>query len=92
MLPGAAGADGEAVSRRCRACGRELTEDEVAVTKKLLNRGAVSFFCVDCLAAYFAVTPQDIRERIAYFRRMGCTLFFPAPAVENDPKKTTIEP
>ena len=33
------------------------------------------FFCVDCLAAYFAVTPDDIRERIAYFKASGCTLF-----------------
>ena len=59
----------------CVSCGCPLTADEVAVTKKLVNRGAVSFYCVNCLAAYFAVTPADIRERIAYFRASGCTLF-----------------
>ncbi len=59
----------------CALCGRPLTPDEVAVTKKLVNRGAASFFCVDCLAARFDVTPDDIRERIAYFRASGCTLF-----------------
>ena len=58
----------------CVSCGRPLTADEVAVTKKLINRGATSFYCVDCLAAYFAVTPDDIRERIAYFKASGCTL------------------
>ena len=59
----------------CQTCGRPLTTDEIAVTKKLINRGATSFYCVDCLAAYFAVTSDDIRERIAYFRASGCMLF-----------------
>lgn len=63
------------MTERCVSCGRALTADEVAVTKKLINRGATSFYCVDCLAAYFDVTPDDIRERIAYFRASGCTLF-----------------
>lgn len=60
---------------RCVACGRALTRDEIAVTKKLVNRGARAFFCVDCLAKRFEVRPEDIRERIAYFRQTGCTLF-----------------
>ena len=59
----------------CQTCDHPLTADEIAVTKKLINRGATSFYCVDCLAAYFTVTPADIRERIAYFRASGCTLF-----------------
>ncbi len=59
----------------CQTCGRPLSGDEIAVTKKLINRGAVSFFCVSCLAKHFDVTPEDIRERIAYFRATGCTLF-----------------
>ena len=59
----------------CRQCGRNVTGDEIAITKKLINRGATEYFCVDCLAAYFEVRPEDIRERIAYFRSMGCTLF-----------------
>ncbi len=59
----------------CIRCGRTLTGDEVAVTKKLINRGAKEFYCVDCLAAWFEVRSEDILERIAYFREMGCTLF-----------------
>ena len=61
--------------QRCAVCGRELTRDEVAATKKLINRGAVSFLCVSCLSARFDVTEDDIRERIAYFKASGCTLF-----------------
>ena len=61
----------------CVSCGRTLTRDEIAVTKKLINRGAVKFYCIPCLAAYFEVKPEDIEERIRYFRQMGCTLFEP---------------
>ena len=59
----------------CQACGCPLTPDEVAITRKLVNRGATAFFCVPCLAARFEVTPAVIEERIAYFKSMGCTLF-----------------
>lgn len=66
----------------CKDCGKALTRDEVAVTKKLVNRGATSFSCVGCLARYFEVTEDDITERIAYFRASGCTLFEPSDAAE----------
>lgn len=59
----------------CTACSRPLTADEVAVTKKLINRGATEFYCVDCLASRFEVQPEDILDRIRHFREMGCTLF-----------------
>lgn len=62
-------------SELCLQCGRNLTADEIAVTRKLVNRGADRFLCVDCLAERFDVTPEDIRERIEYFRASGCTLF-----------------
>lgn len=67
---------------RCFRCGKALSPDEIAVTKKLINRGARQFLCVNCLAAYFEVTPQDILERIAYFRQTGCTLFSAAGQTE----------
>ena len=60
---------------KCRQCGRTLTADEVAVTKKMVNRGAREFYCVDCLAGHFKVTPEVIREKIQQFKEMGCTLF-----------------
>lgn len=60
---------------RCRQCGRPLTGDEVAITKKLINRGAASFLCRSCLAVHFQVTLADIQERIDYFKSIGCTLF-----------------
>ena len=71
----------------CVSCGKTLCPEEIAVTKKLVNRGAASFFCVNCLAAYFDVTPRDIQERIAYFKKMGCTLFSPAPQPDQSAHK-----
>ena len=59
----------------CRECGRPLSPDEIAVTKKLINRGATEFYCVPCLARYFEVTEAVIRERIEYFKKTVCTLF-----------------
>ena len=60
---------------RCARCGAPLSQDEIAVTKKLISRGATEFYCVACLAEWFEVTPDEIRRRIETFRRMGCTLF-----------------
>lgn len=59
----------------CKKCGRILTGDEVAVTKKLVNRGATEFFCLDCLAGYFKVDRRVIEDKIRQFKEMGCTLF-----------------
>lgn len=62
-------------AHRCKTCGVLLSSDEVAVTKKLINRGATEFMCVSCLAKWFEVTEDAIRERIEYFRSSGCILF-----------------
>ncbi len=62
-------------AERCLQCGAALTKDEIAVTKKLVHRGATAFYCVPCLAKRFEVTEDVIRERITYFRSAGCTLF-----------------
>lgn len=59
----------------CFQCGRPLELDEIALTKKMINRGATRFFCLSCLAAHFDVTEDILREKIREFREMGCTLF-----------------
>ena len=60
---------------RCRGCGRVLTRDEIALTRKLINRGATEYFCLTCLATHFQVPEDILREKIRQFREMGCTLF-----------------
>lgn len=59
----------------CRRCKRELTPDEIGLTKKLVNRGSQVYYCLDCLADGFQVTRADLEEKIRYFKEMGCTLF-----------------
>ena len=59
----------------CVKCGRELTPDEVALTKKLVNRGTEEFMCLSCLAEMFKVSEELLLKKIDQYRRQGCVLF-----------------
>lgn len=59
----------------CKNCKRALTKDEVGLCRKLFNRGAKSFLCIDCTAAYFNVDRVLLENKIVEFKEMGCTLF-----------------
>lgn len=60
---------------RCTVCGRQLDNDDIGATKKLINRGATEYLCIPCLAKRFNVTEQLIEQKIDAWRRMGCALF-----------------
>ena len=59
----------------CYQCQRQLTGDEIAVYRKLVNREADRFLCKTCLAAYFEVSEDKIDQKIRQFKRIGCLLF-----------------
>lgn len=59
----------------CCECGRGLSKDEVALTKKLIDLDAEELYCLDCLAEYIGCTKQDLNEKIQEFKEQGCTLF-----------------
>lgn len=60
----------------CKKCGGALGQDDRAIYKKLVNRGAEEFLCISCLAEYFQVPREEIEKRIQYYRESGeCTLF-----------------
>ena len=59
----------------CSVCGRGLHPDEIALTRKLINRGAREFMCLTCLSRKFEVPEETLRDKIVQFREMGCTLF-----------------
>ncbi|HIW73680.1 MAG TPA: hypothetical protein H9684_05110 [Firmicutes bacterium] len=59
----------------CRECGKPLTGDEIAIYKRMVNRGADSFLCIPCLSRFFKVDEARVREKVEHFRRQGCTLF-----------------
>ena len=59
----------------CIYCHAPLTNDEIGLTKKLINRGTTQFLCYECLAKHFQVTVALLHEKVEQFREMGCTLF-----------------
>ncbi len=59
----------------CVRCGAPLMKDDVAMTRKMINRGTETFYCLSCLADHFELTEDILREKIKEFRAMGCTLF-----------------
>ena len=60
----------------CTSCRkRPLTKDEVGASKKLLGVATSELYCIDCLAAYLEVTPEDIQDKIQMFKEDGCELF-----------------
>lgn len=60
----------------CISCGKDtLSKNEIGINKKLLGEKTGSFYCLDCLAAYLGVEPQDILDKIEEFKEEGCKLF-----------------
>ena len=59
----------------CVQCGKKLTDDEIAITRKLVNRGAEEFYCAECLARRFKIGTEEVYCLIERFREAGCSLF-----------------
>ena len=60
---------------RCARCGRELTRDEIGISRKLINRGTKDCCCLDCLSKVYGVTVEQLNALIDKFRASGCSLF-----------------
>ena len=65
----------KSVKTDCLKCGKALTSDEIALHKKIINRGAEEFMCINCCAEYFSVTVELLEEKIVRFKKSGCQLF-----------------
>ncbi len=59
----------------CKNCKKTLTNDEIGLTKKLINRGSTEFYCIDCLADIFKCDKALLEKKTEQFRKMGCALF-----------------
>ena len=68
----------------CRKCGGPVSPDAEGMTKKMINRGETSFFCLPCLAEDFKCPVSLLEEKIEHFRAQGCTLFVRQPAEKGD--------
>ena len=61
---------------KCIACGKiPLIKNEVGINKKLLGMKSKNFYCLNCLANFLEVEPQDILDKIEDFKNDGCKLF-----------------
>lgn len=62
--------------KTCKECGAKLLDDDIAIYRKLVFRGADEFCCIDCLGEHLGCTREAIEKLIAYYRESGhCTLF-----------------
>ena len=61
--------------KTCVECGGSLKKDEVALSKKMLGRTTIEFYCIDCLAETLNCDSDDLIIKIQEFREQGCTLF-----------------
>jgi len=60
----------------CYVCSKEnLNKNEVGLTKKLINKNAEHFYCLECLAEYLEVDVDCLLEKVEEFKEQGCTLF-----------------
>ena len=62
--------------KQCTSCRKmPLAKDEIGASKKLLGVDTPELYCINCLAAYLEVTPEDIQDKIQMFKEDGCELF-----------------
>ena len=62
--------------KKCYVCGKTpLSKDEVGLTKKIIDKKAVMFYCLPCLAEYLEVTEEELSAKIEEFKSEGCKLF-----------------
>ncbi|MBR4452398.1 MAG: hypothetical protein IKS39_11220 [Clostridia bacterium] len=59
----------------CLSCEKPLTQDDIGFHRKMVNRGAREFMCIDCLCDYFGITREKADEMIEKFKSMGCSMF-----------------
>lgn len=62
-------------SKKCYVCGKELSNNEIGLTKKLIDKKADKFYCLSCLAEYLEVTEEELLAKVEEFKEEGCTLF-----------------
>ena len=60
---------------RCKKCGEEIFSDDIGLNRKFFGRSVSEFFCISCLAEYFKVSVNYLKDLIKNWREAGCTLF-----------------
>jgi len=62
--------------KKCYVCGKNsLSKNEIGLTKKLLDKDAKRFYCLDCLAEHLEVDVEFLIAKAEEFKEQGCILF-----------------
>lgn len=61
--------------KTCKKCGQVLTRDAVGACLKFLGQNTEPCYCLTCLAKELDTTEEKLKERIEYYRKMGCSYF-----------------
>ena len=62
--------------KNCYVCGKKnLSKNEIGLTKKLLDKDVKRFYCLDCLAEYLEVDTEFLLAKVEEFKEQGCILF-----------------
>ena len=61
--------------RTCVDCGRPISKDEFALSRKLIDIDTEESYCLSCMAESFGCTEDDLRAKIQEFKEQGCALF-----------------
>lgn len=60
----------------CYICGKkDLSKNEIGLTKKLIGKKTDKFYCISCLADQLEVTQEELLDKIEEFKDEGCKLF-----------------
>jgi len=60
----------------CAYCDKEkLSKDEIGLNKKLIHRQIERMMCLTCMAGYFELTEESLKEIIERSKEQGCALF-----------------
>lgn len=60
----------------CYVCRKKnLSKNEIGLTKKLIGKKAKQFYCLSCLAEQLEVTEEELLDKIEEFKNEGCKLF-----------------
>lgn len=60
----------------CYICEKKnISKNEVGLTKKLMGKNSKHFYCISCLAEELEVTQEELLDKIEEFKDEGCKLF-----------------
>ena len=61
---------------KCFICGASpLSKDEIGLTKKLIDKDAVRFRCLGCMAKALEATKEELLTKAEEFREKDCIFF-----------------